>query len=186
MAELLTRLLVWLAVTLLAATVRLLLLTVRLVLWGFALVGFRGARLAALAATVAGVHWAAATVGTGPAVRLALVGWAAWALRHHRAAIRQHAAVRRATAALERYAAELGAATRRWQQPPTPRPAKPRTGPAQATAPPPGGLPGLPPPLPFAPSRLEAIARYVAGRWGARLRPAAPTPHAALVDRNEP
>jgi hypothetical protein len=185
MAELLTRLMVWLAVTTVATTIRLLLLAVRLVLWGFALVGFRGARLAALAATLVGVHWAAATIGTGPAVRLALVGWAAWALRHHRAAIRQHAAVRRATAAFERYAAELGAATRRWQ-PPTPRPTTPRTGPAQATAPPPSGVPGLPPPLPFAPSRLEAIARYLAGRWGARPRPAAPTPHAALVDRKEP
>ena len=183
MAELLTRLLVWLAITLVATTVRLLLLGVRVVLWGFALVGFRGARLAALAATLVGIHWAAGVVGTGPAVRLALIGWAAWALRHHRAAIRQHAAVRRATAALERYAAELGAATRRWQ-PPTP--SNPRPEPAPTTALPQGGVPGLPPPLPFAPSRLEAIARYVAGRWGARPRPAAPTLHAALVDRKGP
>ena len=185
MAVLLTRLVVWLAVTLVATTVRLLLFAVRLVLWLFALAGFRGARLAALAATVAGVQWATATVGAGPAVRLALVGWAAWAVRHHRTAIRQHAAVRHATAALEHYAAELGAATRRWQ-PPTPRPTTPRPGPAP-TAAPPGGAPGLPPPLPVEPSRLEAVARYVAGRWGAR--PAAktnPAPHAALVDRREP
>jgi len=177
--EALIRLAVWLTVTVAAATVRLVLLAVRLVLWLFALAGFRGARLAALATTLVGVRWAAATVGTGPAVRLALVGWAAWALRHHRAAIRQHAAVRRATAALEHYAAELGAATKRWQPP--------RPGPAQVPAPRPGGTPGLPPPLPFEPSRLEAVARYVAGRWGAR--PAArtsPAPHAALVDRREP
>ncbi len=180
MTGLLARLLVWLTVTIVAATVRLVLLAVRVVLWGFALAGFRGARLAALAATVAGVRWAAATVGVGPAVRLALVGWAAWAVRHHRAAVRQHAAVRRVTAALEHYAAELGAATRRWQ-PPTPRP-----DPAQITAPPPNGAPGIPPPLPFEPSRLEAVARYVAARWGARPRSAAPTPRTALVDRREP
>ncbi len=175
MTELLARLVVWLAVTLVAGTVRLLLLVVRLALWLFALAGFRGARLLGLAATVAGVRWAAATVGVGPAVRLALVGWAAWALRHHRAAIRRNAAVRRVTAALEHYAAELGAATKRLQ-PPRPRPTKPRPGPAPTAAPPPGGAPGLP----------EAVARYVATRWGARPRPAAPTPHAALVNRKEP
>jgi len=183
--EALIRLAVWLTITIVAATVRLVLLAVRLVLWLFALAGFRGARLAALATTLVGVRWAAATVGTGPAVRLALVGWAAWATRHHRAAIRQHAAVRRATAALEHYAAELGAATRRWQ-PPRPRLATPRPGPAQ-TPTPPGGAPGLPPPLPFEPHPgLARMARYVAGRWGARPSPAAPTPHAALVDRREP
>ncbi len=185
MTELLARLVVWLAVTLVAGTVRLLLLVVRLALWLFALAGFRGARLLGLAATVAGVRWAAATVGVGPAVRLALVGWAAWALRHHRAAIRRNAAVRRVTAALEHYAAELGAATKRLQ-PPRPRPTKPRPGPAPTAAPPPGGAPGLPAPLAFEPSRLEAVARYVATRWGARPRPAAPTPHAALVNRKEP
>jgi hypothetical protein len=185
MAELLTRLVVWLAVTIVATTVRLLLLTVRLALWGFALVGFRGARLAALAATLVGVHWATGVVGPGPAVRLAVIGWAAWALRHHRAAIRQHAAVRHATAALERYAAELAAATRRWQ-PPTPRPARPSPRPDQAPTAPPNRTPGIPPPLSFEPSRLEAMARYVAGRWGARPRPAAPTPPTVLVDRKEP
>jgi hypothetical protein len=186
MAELLTRLLVWLTVTVVATTVRLLLFAVRLGLWLFALAGFRGARLAALAATLVGVRWAAQTVGAGPAVRLAAIGWAAWAVRHHRAAIRQHAAVRHATAALEHYAAELGAATRRWQ-PPKPRPARPRPGPAPTAVPPQGGARGIPPPLPFEPSGLEAMARYVAGRWGAR--PAAntnPAPHAALVDRREP
>jgi hypothetical protein len=181
-----TRLVVWLTVTVVASTVRLVLLAVRLVLWGFALAGFRGDRLAALAATLVGVQWAAATVGAGPAVRLALVGWAAWAVLHHRAAIRQHAAVRHVTAALEHYATELAAATRRWQ-PPTPRPARPRPGPAQTPAPPPNGAPGIPPPLPFEPHPgLARVTRYVAGRWAARPRPAAPTPHAALVDRREP
>jgi hypothetical protein len=180
---LLARLLVWLTVTLVASTVRLLLFAVRLVLWLFALAGFRGARLAALAATVAGVRWAAQVVGVGPAVRLALVGWAAWAVRHHRGAIRQHAAVRRVTAALEHYAAELGAATRRWQPPkPIPRP-----GPAQTPVPPQGGAPSIPPPLPFEPHPgLARVIRYVAGRWGGRPGPAVPTPHAALVDRREP
>jgi len=89
--------------------------------------------------------------------------------------------VRRVTAALEHYAAELGAATKRLQ-PPRPRPTKPRPGPAQSIPAP----PGIPPPLAFEPSRLEAVARYVATRWGARARPAAPTPHAALVNRKEP
>jgi hypothetical protein len=183
MTEALIRLAVGLTVAIVGGVVRLGLLAVRLVLWLFALAGFRGARLAALAATLVGVRWAAATVGVGPAVQLAAIGWAAWALRHHRAAIRQHAAVRRATFALERYAAELGATTRRWQ-PPAPRPTTPR--PAPTPMPGPSGAPGLPPPLPFEPSRLEAMARYVAGRWGARPRPTAPTPHTALVDRKEP
>jgi hypothetical protein len=186
MAQLLARLLVWLAVTAVAGTVRLLLLAVRLALWLFALAGFRGTRLAALAATVVGVRWAAATVGVGPAVRLAAIGWAAWALGHHRAAIRRHAAVRRATFALERYAAELGTAARRWR-PPTPRPTTPRPGPAPTAAPaPPGGAAGLPAPLAFEPPRLKAVARYVAGRWGARpTARTSPAPHAALADRKE-
>jgi hypothetical protein len=178
-SELLTRLVVWLLVTLVATTVRLLLLGVRLALWLFALAGFRGARLLGLAATVAGVRWAAATVGVGPAVRLAAIGWAGWTLRHHRAAIRRNAAVRRVTLALDRYAAELGTAARRLQ-PPRPRPTTPRPGPGPTPAP-----PGIPPPLAFEPSRLEAVARYLAGRWGARPRPAAPVPHAALVDQKE-
>ena len=186
MTEALIRLAVWLTITIVAATVRLVLLAVRLVLWLFALAGFRGARLAALATTLVGVRWAAATVGTGPAVRLALVGWAAWATRHHRAAIRRNAAVRRATAALEHYAAEVAAATKRWQ-PPKPTAATARPGPAPPSAPP-NGAPGIPPPLPFEPHPgLARVTRYVAGRWGAR--PAAktnPAPHAALVDRREP
>ena len=185
MTEALVRLVVGLAVAIVGGVVRLLLLGVRLVLWLFALAGFRGARLLGLAATVAGVRWAAATVGVGPAARLAAIGWAAWALRHHREAIRRSAAVRRVTLALDRYAAELGAAAKRLQ-PPRPRPALPRPGPTSTPATPPGGVPGLPPPLAFEPSRLEAVARYVATRWGARPRPAAPTPHAALVNRKEP
>jgi hypothetical protein len=185
MTALLARLLAWLTVTILAGTARLLLGGVRLVLWLFALAGFRGARLLALAATVAAVRWAAATVGTGPAVRLALIGWAAWALRHHRAAIRQHAAVRHVTAALERSAAELGTATRRWQPPRAWRP-RPRPGPAPTGTPLANGAPGLPPPLAFEPSRLEAVARYLAGRWGTPHRPGAPTAYAALADRREP
>jgi hypothetical protein len=185
MTEVLVRLVVGLTVAIVCGVVQLLVGVARLGLWLLARAGLRGTRLVGLAATVAGVWWAAAAVGTGPAVRLALIGWAAWALRHHRAAIRQHAAVRRATAAMERYAAELAAATKRWQ-PPTPRPTTPRPGPAPTATRPPGGVPGLPPPLPFEPSRFEAVARYVAGRWGARPSPAAPTPHAALVDRKEP
>jgi len=183
--ELLARLVVWLAVTLVAGTVRLLLLVVRLALWLFALAGFRGARLLGLAATVAGVRWAAATVGAGPAVRLAAIGWAAWALRHHRAAIRRNAAVRRVSLALERYAAELGAAAKRLQ-PPRPRLAISKPGAGRSPTPP-GGVPGIPPPLPFEPHPgLARMTRYVARRWGAQPSPAAPTPHAALVDRKEP
>jgi hypothetical protein len=181
MAGLLARLLAWLAVTVVASVVRLLLFAVRLALWLFALAGFRGARLVALAATVAGVRWAAATVGVGPALRLAAIGWAAWALRHHRAAIRRNAAVGRVTFALEHYAAGLGAAAKRLQ-PPRPRPTMPRPGPAQTIQAP----PGMPPPLPFEPSRLDALARYVAKRWGARPGPTTPTPHATLADRKEP
>jgi hypothetical protein len=182
-AVLLARLLAWLTVTLLAGTVRLLLLAVRLALWLFALAGFRGARLLALAATIAGVRWAVPVVGVGPALRLAAIGWAGWAVRHHRAAIRRNVAVRRATLALERHAAELGAAAKRL---PPPRPTKPRPGRDPTTATPPGGAPGLPPPLAFEPSRLEALARYLAGRWGGS--PAAstsPAPPAALADRKE-
>jgi hypothetical protein len=185
MTELLIRLLVGLVIAMVAGVVRLLLGVVRLVLWLFALAGFRGARLLGLAATVAGVCWAAATVGVGPAVRLALIGWAAWAVRHHREAIRRSAAVRRVTFALDRYAAELGAAAKRLQ-PPRPRPTTTRPGSTPTPAPPPGGTPGIPPPLAFEPSRLETVARYVAGRWGTRPRSATPAPHTALVDGRQP
>jgi hypothetical protein len=110
MTELLIRLLVGLVIVIVAGVVRLLLGVVRLVLWLFALAGFRGARLLGLAATVAGVCWAAATVGVGPALRLALIGWAAWATRHHRAVLRQTAAVRRLTAAQQAAVRRLTAA----------------------------------------------------------------------------
>jgi hypothetical protein len=181
-SELLAGLVAWLAVTVVAGVVRLLLFAVRLVLWLFALAGFRGIRLVTLVATVAGVRWATPIVGVGPAVWLALVGWAAWAVRHHRTAIRQHAAVRRLAHVVDGYAAELAAAARRWQ-PPRPRQATPKPAPA----PPGGSAPGLPPPLAFEPSPgLAKVARFVARRWGppptTRTNPA---PHAALADRKE-
>jgi hypothetical protein len=118
MTEVLVRLVIGLTAAIVGGLVRL----VRLGLWLLGLAGFRGARLAGLAATVAGVWWAAATVGTGPALRLALIGWAAWVARRHRAALRQTAAarrlataqqatVRRLTAALQQHADALAAAT---------------------------------------------------------------------------
>ncbi len=106
MTAVLVRLVVGLTVAIVGCLFRL----ARLGLWLLALAGFRGARLAGLAATVAGVRWAAATVGLGPAVRLALIGWAAWATRHHRAAIRQTAAVRRLAAAQQAAVRRLTAA----------------------------------------------------------------------------
>jgi hypothetical protein len=124
MTEVLVRLVVGLTVAIVGGMVQLLAGAVRLGLWLLALAGFRGARLAGLAATVAGVWWAAATVGVGPALRLAVIGWAAWATRHHRAVIRQtaavrrlaaaqQAAVRRLTAALAQHTDALAAATTR-------------------------------------------------------------------------
>jgi hypothetical protein len=107
---LLVRISLAVAVTLVVAAVRLLLGAGRLGLWLLALAGFRGARLVALAATGVGVWWAAGQVGLRPAVWLAVIAWAAWAMRHHRAAIRQHAAVRRLTAALQHHANTLAAA----------------------------------------------------------------------------
>ena len=107
---LLVRISLAVAVTLVVAAVRLLLGAGRLGLWLLALAGFRGARLVALAATGVGVWWAAGQVGLRPAVWLAVIAWAAWAMRHHRAAIRQHAAVRRLTATLQHHANTLAAA----------------------------------------------------------------------------
>jgi hypothetical protein len=94
-----------LAVTVTAAALvlRLLLGVGRLGLWLLALAGFRGARLLALAATAVGVWWAAGKVGLRPAVWLAVIGWVAWAVRHHRAVLAQHAAVRRLTTALQQH-----------------------------------------------------------------------------------
>ena len=108
---LLVRICLAVAVTLVVAAVQLLLGAGRLGLWLLALAGFRGARLVALAATGVGVWWAAGQVGLRPAVWLAVIAWAAWAMRHHRAAIRQHAAVRRLTAALQHHANTLAAAS---------------------------------------------------------------------------
>jgi hypothetical protein len=110
MAEWLVRLLVGLTVAIMVAVVQLLVGMVRLGLRLLGAVGFRGARLVALAATVLAVGWAAPIVGGGPVVRLAVIGWAAWATRHHRAAIRQHAAVRRLAAAQQAAVRRLTAA----------------------------------------------------------------------------
>jgi hypothetical protein len=101
-----------LAVTVTAAALvlRLLLGVGRLGLWLLALAGFRGARLLALAATAVGVWWAAGKVGLRPAVWLAVIGWVAWAVRHHRAVLAQHAAVRRLTTGLQQHTDALAAA----------------------------------------------------------------------------
>jgi hypothetical protein len=107
---LLVRISLAVTVTLVVATVRLLLGAGRLGLWLLAMAGFRGARLVALAATGVGVWWAAGQVGLRPAVWLAVIAWAAWAMRHRRAAIRQHTAVRRLTAALQHHANTLAPA----------------------------------------------------------------------------
>jgi hypothetical protein len=84
----------------------------RLGLFLLALAGFRGARLLGLATTLVGVWWAAGQVGLRPAVWLAVIAWAAWAVRHHRAAIRQHAAVRKLTSALQHHTDAMAAAGR--------------------------------------------------------------------------
>jgi hypothetical protein len=104
------RIAVAVTVTAVALVLRLVLAAGRLGLWLLALAGFHGARLVALAATGVGVWWAAAQVGLQPAVRLAVIGWAAWAVRHHQASIAQHAAVRRLTAALQQHTDALAAA----------------------------------------------------------------------------
>jgi hypothetical protein len=120
------------------AVVALVLLVARLGLRLLGLAGFRGARLAGLAATLAGVRWAAATVGVGPAVRLALIGWAAWATRHHRAAIRRTAAARRLAAAQQAAVRKLTAALQQHadalQQHATTSPARPEPGPTSPVA----------------------------------------------------
>jgi len=172
MTEALIRLVVGLTVAIVAGVVRLGLLVVRLGLWLLGLAGFRGARLAGLAATVSGVRWAAATVGTGPALRLALIGWAAWVTRHHRAAIRRHAAVRRLataqqaavrrlTAALEQHAAALEQHAKRPQ-------IRRGTGPAPASATAPKDRGALPVPPWQAAERSPAAEGVAAlGRYAA-------------------
>jgi hypothetical protein len=131
MTGLLVRLAVAIPVAVVAVVVRLLGLGLRLL----ALAGFRGARLVALATTLVGVWWAATRVGLRPAVWLAVIGWAAWAGRHHRAAIAQHAAVRRLTAALEQHTGALAAATETLQIRPSPGSASNRPSPPTTTAP---------------------------------------------------
>jgi hypothetical protein len=164
MTGLLARLLVGLPVAVVAAAAQLLVGVVRLGLWLLGRVGFRGARLAGLAATLAGVGWAAGTIGLGPAVRLALIGWVAWATRHHRAQLAQHAAVRRLAAALEQHTGALGAATR-------PLPARPAT--TAAPAPTRQVPPAAPWPAADQPpdQGVAALGRYAAA-WVRRHTPA--------------
>jgi hypothetical protein len=176
MTGLLARLLVGLPLAVLVAVVHLVVLVVRLGLWLLGRVGFRGARLAGLAATGAGVGWAAGTIGLGPAVRLALIGWAAWATRHHRAQLAQHAAVRRLaaaeqaavrrlTAALAQHTGALATATR-------PLPARPAT---TTTTPAPARQVPAAAPWPAAdqpPAQgVAALGRYAAA-WVRRHTPA--------------
>jgi hypothetical protein len=188
MTGLLARLLVGLPVAVVAAAAQLLVGVVRLLLWLLGRVGFRGARLAGLAATLAGVGWAAGTIGLGPAARLALIGWVAWATRHHRAqhaavrrlAATQHATVLRLTAALERHTAALAAATTT----PTATPAT-AAGERDVLAAPPWPAADQPP------SRtMAALGRYAAA-WARRHTPPtadgdAPAPPTAFVDRRQP
>jgi hypothetical protein len=163
MTGLLARLLVGLPLAVLAAAAQLLLGVVRLLLWMLGRVGFRGARLAGLAATLAGVGWAAQHVGVGPAARLAVIGWVAWATRHHRAQLAQQAAVRRLTAALEQHTSALATATR-------PLPARPTT---TTTAPARQVPPAAPWPAANQPpdQGVAALGRYAAA-WVRRHTPA--------------
>jgi hypothetical protein len=188
MTRLLARLLVGLPVAVVVATAQLLVLVVRLGLWLLGRVGFRGARLAGLAATLAGVWWATRHVGIGPASRLAVIGWAAWAIRHHRAALGRHAAVRRLTATLERHASALAAATTALGARPTPSP-DPATTPARSDA----RVPAAPSRLAFEPSPgLATVTRAAAARARRRLRPAddtagaTPPPRVARSHRRQP
>jgi hypothetical protein len=166
-------------VTAVVLTVRLLLVAGRLGLWLLALAGFRGVRLIALAATLVGVWWAAATVGPGPAVRLAVIGWAAWAVHHHQAAIAQHAAVRRLTTTLLRHTDALttAASTRPAQPLPTPaqptRPASTRAAPADR-----GGLTVRPWPQAGQPPEqtVTVLGRYAAAFVARHTPPADPAP----------
>jgi hypothetical protein len=126
------RIAVAVTVTAVVLVVRLLVGVGRLGLWLLALAGFRGARLPALAATGIGVGWAATQVGIRPAVWLAVIGWAAWAGRHHRAAIAQHATVRKLNRAVQRHADALAAGRVR---PPGPAPSTARTDRMRVTGP---------------------------------------------------
>jgi hypothetical protein len=197
MTRLLARLLVGLPLAVVVAGAQLLVGVVRLGLWLLGRVGFRGARLAGLAATLAGGGWAAATIGLGPAVRLGLIGWVAWAARHHQAALSRHAAVRRLaaaqqaavrrlTAALEQHTGALAATT-------TPRTLP--TRPASHRAPAPASARQVPAARPWpaadqAPEQgVSALSRYAAA-WVRRHTPAAsgdaPAPPIAGPHRRRP
>jgi hypothetical protein len=192
MAEWLVRLLVGLTVAIAVAVVQLLVGTVRLGLRLLGAVGFRGVRLAALAASVAGMWWAAATVGVGPSVRLALIGWAAWATRHHRAALRQHAAVRRLAAAqqvaVHRLTAALAQHTSALEGAAGPESAGPASSPATGQA---RSTPAAPPwPSGDVPpgQMLGALGRYAAA-WARRHTPPADVgspSRPAVLDRRPP
>jgi hypothetical protein len=175
---LLARITLAITVTAVVLAVRLLLGVGRLGLWLLALPGFRGARLLALAATGLGVWWAAATVGLGPAVWLAVIGWAAWAMRHHRAAIAQHAAVRRLTATLQRHTDALTAAASTRPAQPLPTPAKPTTRPMSTRTAPRdrGGQAVRPWPQAGQPpeQKLAALSRYAAAFVARHTPPADP------------
>jgi len=176
---LLVRIVLAVTVTVVVATVRLLVLVGRLGLCLLALAGFRGARLVALAATGLGVWWAAGTVGLGPAVWLAVIGWAAWAVRHHQAAIAQHAAVRRLTATLERHTDTLAAATSTRPARPVPTTTKPTRPTSSRTAPVGRGWPTMRPwPQAGQPPEqtLAALGRYAAAFVARHTPPADPTP----------
>jgi hypothetical protein len=168
-------------VTAVALAVRLLLGAGRLGLWLLALAGFRGARLLALAATLVGVWWAAARVGLRPAVWLAVIGWGAWAVRHHRAAIAQHAAVRRLTTALTQHTDALAAASKaRLARPATAtaRTPNPRVTVTRATSVD-GGQPAARTWLEASQSAeqtLAALGRYAAAFIARHTRPVDPAP----------
>jgi hypothetical protein len=170
MTEGLVRLVVGLTVAVVGGVVQLLVGVVRLGLWLLALAGFRGARLVGLAATVAGVWWAAATIGVGPAVRLAVIGWAAWATRHHRAVIRQHAAVRRLTTAQQAAVRRLTAALHQHADALTA--ARPQPASTSTTADRP--VPAVPPWL--AADQPPERAVVALGRYAAAWAPAATAP----------
>jgi hypothetical protein len=203
MTRLLARLLVGLPLAVVVATAHLLVLVVRLGLWLLGRVGFRGARLAGLAATLAGVWWAAGHVGVGPAARLAVIGWAAWAARHHQAAIARHAAVRRLaaaqqaavrrlTAALEQHTGALAAASGTLPA----RPTTPAPAPATATTATPAAAHQVPAAAPWPAAdqppnqAVSALGRYAAA-WVRRHTPPAasgdaPAPPIADSHRRQP
>jgi hypothetical protein len=168
-------------VTMVALLVRLLLGAGRLGLWLLALAGFRGARLLALAATAVGVWWAARQVGLRPAAWLAVISWAAWAVRHHQPAIAQHAAVRRLTTALQQHTDALAAASKARLSRPASATATTRhahvtvTRGAQVDADIPAARP-WPEPNQSAEQTLAALGRYAAGFVRRHLPPVDPSP----------